>query len=354
MDTNTKSSPVKPTISTEKSKVAVLLTSYGGVQNYRNFIEYNQRASEYIAAKFAPIPAWLYPLVARVLALRDLYKWGIKHDHFTSPQNDIFEQQRSGIEQRLQTSFDEDIQVFSGFYFCEPFIEQVVTKIKQQGFQKLLIYPLLVVNSVFTSSIAVEQLNDAMENNDDGHAKSWFNELRYIPSFATRPEYVDLMVQQIKQQLQAEFAPNYTPSQIGLILAVHGGPQKSKGLITGVEEGQQLFNQVQDRLVHSYPLISIGWINHPTPFVQWSKPTLKQAAKNLIDLGAKAIVIKPIGWATDNYETILEPEEAITKLHRQYPEVAFHRLNCADADPAFLQMAADWAKPDLEALLSGN
>lgn len=351
MTTSAKPTPIETETAANQGRVAVLLTSYGGVQNYKNFVEYNQRASEYIAAKFAPIPAWLYPLVARVLALRDLYKWGVKHDHFTSPQNDIFEQQRAGIEHHLHQAYGNKVEVFTGFYFCEPFVEDVVAEIHRQGFQKLLIYPLLVVNSVFTSSIAVEQLNEAMQKEDDEPDQPWFSELRYIPSFATRPEYVDLMVRQIEQRIAETFAQTYAPSQIGLVLAVHGGPKKSKGLITGVEEGQQLFDQVQSRLVHRYPLISIGWINHPTPFVEWSKPILKQAAENLIDLGATAVLIKPMGWVTDNYETILEPEEAMDKLRRHHSQIAFHRLPCADADPAFLQMAADWAKPDVEALL---
>jgi ferrochelatase len=333
--------------------VAVLLTSYGGVQNYRNFIAYNQRASEYIAAKFAPIPAKLYPLVARVLALRDLYKWGVKHDHFTSPQNDIFEQQRSGIEQELQAHCGAPVKVLTAFYFCEPFVEQVVQQIREKGFRKLLIYPLLVVDSVFTSSIAVEQVNEAIAR-FPSEPHPGFTHMRYIPSFANRPEYADLMVRQVEAAIATDLAPHYPASQVGLVLAVHGGPQKSQGLVTGVEEGQQLFDRVQAALIHRWPLISIGWINHPTPFVKWSIPTLKQAANNLIDLGARVIVIKPIGWATDNYETILEPEEAMASLQRRHPHITFQRLGCADAHPEFVQMAADWAKPDVSALLSAQ
>jgi ferrochelatase len=330
-------------------RVAVLLTGYGGVQDYQDFTEYNKRASEYIAAKFAPIPASLYPLVARILAVRDLFKWGYKHDHFTSPQNDVFEQQRAGIEQHLQERWGDAVQIFSAFYFCEPFVEQVVAEIQQQGFQQILIYPLLVVNSVFTSSIAVEQLNEVIRK--QGGEQPRFTDLRYIPSFADRPAYIDLMVRQVKEKINADLL-DMSPSQIGIVLLVHGGPQKSKGLVTGVEQGQQIYDRVQEQLVNHYPLISIAWINHKTPFVQWSKPTMKQAAKNLIDLGAKVLLFKPIGWATENYETILEPEEAIASLHRHHAGITYIRLGCANAHPEFLQMAADWANPEIEALLS--
>lgn len=340
-------------------RVAVLLTGYGGVQDYQSFTEYNKRASEYIAAKFAPIPAWSYPLAARILTLRDRFKWGYKHDHFTSPQNNVFEQQRSGIEQHLQNRWGDAVQVFSAFYFCEPFVEQVVAEIHRQGFRQLLIYPLLVVNSVFTSSIAVEQVNEAISAGHNYEANAelnlaqqpWFHDLRYIPSFADRSAYGDLMAHQVEEKIAHDLTDQFTTSQIGILLLVHGGPKKSKGLVTGVEEGQQLYDRVQEKLVHHYPLISIAWINHKTPFVQWSQPTMKQAAKNLIDLGAKVVLCKPIGWATENYETILEPEESIAALQRQHPDVQFIRMGCANDHPTFLQMAADWANPDIEALL---
>lgn len=340
-------------------RVAVLLTGYGEVEDYKDLTTYNKRASFYIAAKFAPIPQWLYPLVARVLTLQNLFEWGYQHHHFTSPQNEIFEQQRLGIEQQLQEKWGISevvpgkprVQVFKAFYFCEPFLESVLRQIEQQGFDRLLVYPLLVVNSIFTSSIAVEQVNQAIDKLTPGEAR-WLKRLRYIPSFAHELAYIDLMARQVAEEISQVLATSLTPSQIGVVLTVHGGPEKSKGLITGAEEGQLLYDQVQARLINQYPLVSIGWINHEIPLVKWSEPNLKQAAKNLIELGAKAIVFKPIGWATENYETLIEVEEVIESLQRQHPDLSYIRMRCANDHPDFLKMAAAWAHPHIAALLS--
>lgn len=332
-------------------RIAVLLTGYGGVEKYKDFTEYNKRASDYIAAKFAPLPKWLYPLLARLLTLQDLYKWGYEHDHFTSPQNEIFEKQRAGIEQHLQERWGNQVHVFKAFYFCEPFTEKVLREIKEQGFDKLLIYPLLVVNSVFTSSIAVEQLNQVLDRLTPKQ-QPWLKDLRYIPSFSDRPAYIDLMARQVEEKITKDLAEDFAASQIGIVLLVHGGPQKSKGLVTGVEDGQTLYNRVQEQLINQYPLISIGWINHKTPLIKWSQPNLKQAGKNLIELGAKAVIFKPIGWATENSETILDVEEAVASLHSQHPEITYIQEGCANDHPDFLKMAAQWANPHIEALLS--
>ncbi|MEB3336594.1 MAG: ferrochelatase [Leptolyngbyaceae bacterium] len=337
-------------VSQSSERVAVLLTSYGEVENYKGFIDYNRRASSYIASKFIPIPRWLYPVIARILAVQDWYKWGYEHDHFISPQNQLMEKQRAGIEQHLQEQWGDRIQVFKAFYFCPPFIESVLAEIQQQGFNKLLIYPLLVVNSVFTSSIAVEQVNQAMEHLRQGQSP-WLKAVRYIPSFANQPAYIELMAHQVEAKITHELRETF-PTQIGIVLAVHGGPAQAQGLLTGAEEGQTLYEQVQAKLINQYPLISIGWINHDTPLMKWSEPDITHAGQNLIQLGAKVVLFKPIGWATDNYETILDVEEAIATLRRQHPELTYVRMECANDDPAFLHMAAAWANPQVAALLS--
>jgi protoporphyrin/coproporphyrin ferrochelatase len=123
-------------------------------------------------------------------------------------------------------------------------------------------------------------------------------------------------------------------------------------LLTGVIDGQALFDRVQAQLQPQYPLISIGWINHDMPFIKWSQPNLEQAAKSLIGLGSQTIVFKPLGWVTENYETILDVEDAIASLQRQYPTVTYTRLECVNDDPEFFSIAAAWANPQIEAMLS--
>jgi protoporphyrin/coproporphyrin ferrochelatase len=344
--------------SPETTRVAVLLAGYGEVESYRDLSSYNQAATKYIASQFVSIPEWLYPAAGWLLGLQDLYNFGFKHHHFMSPENEMFEKQRIGIEQQLQDRWGDRVQVFKGFYFCEPFVQEVVTEIIEQGFQNLLIFPLLVVDSAFTGKIAIEQVNEVITANESEDLP--FKAIRYIPAFATEPTYIDLLVRQIKESLNQPSTCGCFESQIGIILTVHGGPEKANGLLTGVIDGQALFDRVQAQLQHQYPLISIGWINHDMPFIKWSQPNLEQAAKSLIGSGAKTIVFKPLGWVTENYETILDVEDAILKLRgyanaslqRQYPTVTYTRLECVNDDPEFFSIAAAWANPQIEAMLS--
>ena len=154
---------------------------YGEVEKYEDFANYNEQALNLLTAKFAPVPVWIYPPLAKLLALFDRHEWGHTHDNFISPHNAIFERQRAGIEAELQNQWGDRVQVFKAFNFCAPFLpSQVLTEIKAQGFTKLLIYPLLVVDSIFTSGIAVEQVNNALAELSDP-SNQWVKGITLYP-----------------------------------------------------------------------------------------------------------------------------------------------------------------------------
>jgi len=338
--------------STSKDRVAVLLMGYGEVESYEDFANYNEQALNLLTAKFAPVPTWIYPPLAKVLALFDRHEWGHQHNDFISPHNAIFEQQRAGIEQHLQATWGDKVQVFKAFNFCAPFLpHQVLKEIHNQGFDKLLIYPLLVVDSIFTSGIAIEQVNKALAKMADSN-EHWVKGLRYIPSFYNEPEYISLMARLVEEKITADLASAYLPSQIGIVLMNHGCPHKAKGFTSGISESEALYELVREHLINRYPLISVGWLNHDTPLIEWTQPNATQAAKNLIELGAKALIFMPIGFATENHETLLDVHHIIHDLQHKYPLVNYIQMPCVNDHSEFLAMAANWANSHIENLLT--
>jgi ferrochelatase len=341
-----------PSTSAPQDRVAVLLMGYGEVESYEDFANYNEQALNLLTAKFAPVPAWIYPPLAKLLALFDRHEWGHQHGDFISPHNQIFENQRAGIEKNLQAKWGDRVQVFKAFNFCAPFLpEQVLAEIKAQGFDKLLIYPLLVVDSIFTSGIAVEQVNHGLVKLADS-GEYWLKGQRYIPSFYNEPAYIDLLAQLVIEQIATDLAVAHLPSQTGIVLLNHGCPHKAKGFTSGITESQILYDLVREKLIHRYPLISVGWLNHDTPLIEWTQPDAKLAAENLIQLGATAVVFAPIGFATENHETLLDVDHIIHGLRDRHPEVTYRQMACVNDRPEFLEMAAEWANPQIAALLA--
>lgn len=337
----------------EENRVAVLLMGYGEVESYEDFANYNEQALNLLTAKFAPVPTWIYPPLAKILALFDRHEWGHTHNDFISPHNAIFEKQRAGIEHELQHKWGSNVQVFKAFNFCAPFLpDQVLAEIKAEGFSKILIYPLLVVDSIFTSGIAIEQVNQALVSTDsDKNVEHWVKGLRYIPSFYNKPEYINLMAQLVVEKIDADLTTAFLASQIGIVLMNHGCPHKAKGFTSGITESQVLYDLVREKLINRFPLISVGWLNHDTPLIEWTQPNAEQAAKNLLQLGAKAIVFMPIGFATENHETLLDVHHIIHALAKQYPDVAYIQMPCVNDHPQFSAMVAEWANEYIAELM---
>ncbi|NEP46348.1 MAG: ferrochelatase, partial [Okeania sp. SIO2H7] len=224
-------------------RVAVLLMGYGEVESYDDFANYNEQALHLLTAKFAPVPTWLYPPFAKLLALFDFHEWSHQHDQFISPHNAIFERQRAGIEAALQEEWGDRVQVFKAFNFCAPYLpHQVLEAVQSQGFDKLLIYPLLVVDSIFTSGIAVEQVNHALAHSGDT-TNHWVHGMRYIPSFYNEPDYIDLMAHLVEDKIAHELEVAHLPSQTGIVLMNHGCPHEAKGFTPGITESQALYDR---------------------------------------------------------------------------------------------------------------
>jgi ferrochelatase len=339
-------------------RIAVLLMGYGEVESYEDFANYNEQALNLLTAKFAPVPTWIYPPLAKLLAIFDLHEWQHQHNHFISPHNHIFEHQRAGIEEKLQAKWGERVKVFKAFNFCAPFLPaQVLEQIQAEGYDKLLIYPLLVVDSIFTSGIALEQVNKALTPMANGQ-EHWLKGIRYLPSFYNQPAYIDLLAQLVEERITQEEEPHpslektYLPSEIGIVLMNHGCPHEAKGFTSGIDESQALYELVREKLINRYPLISVGWLNHQTPLIKWTQPNAQLAGNNLIELGAKVVIFMPIGFATENHETLLDVEHIIENLQRKHSQVNFVQMSCVNDHPQFCAMAAEWANEQIEALLS--
>ena len=128
------------------------------------------------------------------------------------PHNEIFHAQREKLEQSLQRLYDARVQVFTAFNFCEPYLpHQVLATIREQGFQKLVIFPLLVVDSIYTSGLALQQINEAL-----GQDADWIEQMRYLPSFGHLPDFHQRLEGHREARLQT-LKHSYAQSQIGIM-----------------------------------------------------------------------------------------------------------------------------------------
>jgi ferrochelatase len=320
------------------ARVAVLVCGYGEVEDNDELLEYNRRSIDLLVSKSLKIPARAVPFLSRRLAKRARAEYE-RANHFVSPHNSIFHRQRAGIGEALQERYGDRVETFTAFNFCDGYLpEEVLPVIRAAGYDRLVIYPLLVVDSVYTGGLSLEQVNKAIGSDGD-----WLRAVRYLPSFYERPEYHQRLARHVRDGVQP-LRERYASSQIGVVLLNHGCPYKANGFETGIRESRALYHYVRELLVHEFPSISVGWMNHPTPG-RWTQPDMLQAARNLITTGARAVVFVPIGFVTDNHETILDVGYTMHELQAEYPAIELSRMPSLNDDAELLRMAASWVEP---------
>ncbi len=324
------------------SRVAVVLYGYGEVDDPTlpgAFERYNELSLRYLVTKSVPIPAWLQPTLARRLARRVAKEWA-DAGGFRSPHNDIFERQRAGIAAHLAQRYGEDVGVYASHVFLDGMLPaQVLSQVRADGFDAVVHYPLLVVDSVYTGGLALEQVNESLDGS------GWLRTKRYLPGFSRVEAYRDRLALLVDEVAGCHL-DRWSATQIGVVLVNHGCPMSGRGWETGRQESEELYRAVYQRVVSRWPLTSVGWLNHPTPG-KWTEPAADVAARHLVALGARVVVFVPIGFVTDNHETILDVEV----IGRRLNGATVHRSPALNDDPAFLEMAAAWVVPLIEELL---
>ena len=325
------------------TRVAVMLYGYGEVDDPTvpgAFERYNALSIKYLVTKSLPVPRRLQPLMARRAANRVAKEWADAGD-FRSPHNAIFEQQRAGIAARLDDRYGDQVGVYASHVFLDDALPgQMLARARADGYDAVVHYPLLVVDSTYTGGLALEQINESLDG--DG----WPVATRYLPGFSRIEQYRDRLARYV-DEVAGQYLPQYPSSKIGVVLVNHGCPMSGRGWETGRVESEELFRAVYDRVVTRWPLTSVGWLNHPTPG-RWTQPSADVAARQLETLGAKVVVFVPIGFVTDNHETILDVEV----IGRSLASAQWHRAPALNDDPDFVAMAAEWVTPLIDDLLA--
>ena len=60
----------------------------------------------------------------------------------------------------------------------------------------------------------------------------------------------------------------------------------------------------------------------------------------------------PIGFATENHETLLDVHHIIHALEKKHPDVDYVQMACVNDHPEFLAMVAEWANAHIAELIN--
>lgn len=228
--------------------------------------------------------------------------------------------------QKLQAQVDPEVVVDFVMRYTPPMAQEVCSKLKQQGIQKVYMIPLYPQYSSTTTASSIDDFEIV------ARSIGWFPIMVEIKHFFTNSTYNECLLSLIKDALN-----NDDPHEFELIFSAHGLPQKivdqgdpyQRQVAAHVEIMKDIFHRegIYFRGVHLAYQSKVGPM-------KWLEPSLETM---LHTLTKKKVIIVPIAFTIDNSETVYE-------LSIEYAEVA-HELGfseyrvcrCPNDHPLFVQ-----------------
>ncbi|MDQ0214765.1 ferrochelatase [Oikeobacillus pervagus] len=301
----------------EKKKIGLLVMAYGtpykeeDIERYYTHIRHGRKPSKEM----------LEDLRSRYEAIGGI-----------SPLARITQEQGRKLEARLNEIQDEvEFKMYLGLKHIEPFVEDAVEQMNQDGIEEAI----SLVLAPHFSTFSVKSYN--------GRAKEKANEIggpsiTSIESWYKEPKFIDYWVKQVKQTYE-EMSKAERDSSI-LIISAHSLPEKI------LRFGDPYPNQLKETAdliakgagIEEY---TIGWQsagNTPEP---WLGPDVQDLTRELYEKHQyKAFVYIPVGFIADHLEVLYDNDYECKVITEEFG-VSYFRPEMPNAKPEFIDALAE-------------
>jgi len=249
-----------------------------------------------------------------------------------SPLRRITEEQGEALKAALAQK-GQDSEVYVGMRYWHPFTEEAIDQIKQDGIKKLVVLPLYPQYSISTSGSSFRQLEQMWDEDDQ------LKQIDYtlIPSWYSRPGYVNSMANLIRTELDKLSSPN----DAHIFFSAHGVP------VSYVEE---FGDPYQREIEHCTDLImqALGRPNEHTLAyqsrvgpIEWLQPYTEDAIEELGAKETEHLVVVPISFVSEHIETLQEIDIEYRELAEASGIHHFHRVPALNTYDGFINDLAD-------------
>ncbi len=211
-----------------------------------------------------------------------------------SPLNMWTEEQRI-ILQKLLRFYHKDIDVYTAMRYWKPLTQEIVNKIEDRDYDKIILLPLYPHYSITTTG---SSFNEWMRHyNGDKKIVS------LIKKYPTQHKYIAAINQRIDEALNK--FPVQVQGIVQLVFSAHGTP------VSLVKKGDPYSLQIKET-VNAVMKARKNSHQHHLCFqskvgpMKWLEPATDDMIKDLSAKGNKHLLIIPISFVSDHIETLFE------------------------------------------------
>jgi len=186
--------------------------------------------------------------------------------------------------------------VFIAMRYWHPLTGEVVARLKQGHYQRVILLPLYPQYSLTTTGSSYNEFTRECAR------QQYLPRVNLIHHWYDQPDYQQAVV----ETLQAELAclPVPDPAKVDVLFSAHGLPQK---IVDAGDVYEQQIRATYDALRArlGWPRTTLCYQSRVGP-LKWLQPYAENVIKELAAGGAKQMLVYPIAFVSDHVETLYE------------------------------------------------
>ena len=320
--------------SVAKAKIGVILanlgtpdnTDYWSMRRYLNEFLSDRRVIDYSPWLWQPL-LQLIILTKRPFSSGEAYRgiWNQEADE--SPLLTITKGQTAKVAAEVQAKFGDDVIVDFCMRYGNPSTRSVIQRMKDQGCERIVFFPLYPQYSAPTTATACDQaFRVLMEMN-------WQPSIRTVPAYYDHPLYIEALAQSVERTYAGlERKPDI------LVTSYHGVPQRY--LIEGDPyhcQCQKTSRLLRERLGWGEDDLRVTFQSKFGP-EEWLQPYTVEEVARLAEQGKKNIAVMAPAFSSDCVETLEEINEEIKESFEEAGGESFTYIPCLNDDEAHVAM----------------
>ena len=319
------------------ARVGVILSNLGTPDgtDYRSMRRYlNEFLSDRRVIDYSP---WLWqPLLQLVILTKRPFSSGAAYrgiwnqERDESPLLTTTRQQAASVAARMRALHGDRVIVDFAMRYGNPSTPSVIGKLRDQGCERIVFFPLYPQYSAPTTATANDQAFRALMK------MNWQPSLRTVPAYYDHPLYIDALARSVERCYGAlDHRPDI------LLTSYHGVPKRY--LLEGDPyhcQCQKTTRLLRERLGWSEGEIVTTFQSKFGP-EEWLRPYTVEEVARLAQNGVRHIAIMAPAFSSDCVETLEEIDEEIQESFIEAGGERFTYIPCLNADEAHIDMMVD-------------
>ena len=314
-------------------------TDYWSMRRYLSEFLSDRRVVDYSPWLWQPL-LQLIILTRRPFASGAAYRgiWNKEKDE--SPLLTITREQTEKVRATLESSYGDRVVVDFCMRYGNPSTPSVLSRLREQGCEKIVFFPLYPQYAAPTTATANDQaFRTLMKMN-------WQPAFRTVPAYFAHPSYISTLARSIEASYDAA-----TPRPQHLVVSYHGVPERY------LMEGDPYHCQCQKttRLLSD----ELGWDKSAltTTFQskfgpeKWVGPATVDVVAELARAGQTNIAIVAPAFAADCVETLEEIDEEIQDSFKEAGGEHFLYIPCLNASDGHIETLVTILENELQGWL---